>query len=298
MRAIIVSEAQAQEILVAEENSQTLEGTNGSIQHGFEQQSSGEILNSTSTMEFNGSSGVLSANFRSMSLKRIKRSDRRAGTVYHILNFTILNFTILADTVTEEKFTILFVAEFHVGTNELVFYVRTLSLPIVVIVHGNQEANAAASILWDNAFSENHRIPFKVPDQVKWFELIQTLNLKWKHELNCKFGLSDRAITFLGQKIFRGSNFNDKSIITWSMFNRESLPGRNFTFWQWFESVMSLMKNKLCIKHWNDHAIVGFISKQECESVLGREKSGTFMMRFSDSELGGLTVGLYFGHYQ
>ena len=73
-------------------------------------------------MEYNASSGVLSANFRSMSLKRIKRSERRA-----------------ADVVTEEKFTVLFVAEFHVGTNELVFYVRTLSLPIVVIVHGNQE---------------------------------------------------------------------------------------------------------------------------------------------------------------
>jgi len=74
------------------------------------------------------------------------------------------------------------------------------------------------------------------------------------------------------------------------MFNRENLPGRNFTFWQWFESVMSLMKSKLCIRHWNDHAIVGFISKQECESVLAAEAPGTFMMRFSDSELGGITV--------
>ena len=184
----------------------------------------------------------------------------------------------------------MFVAEFHVGTNELVFYVRTLSLPIVVIVHGNQEANAAASILWDNAFAEHQRVPFKVPDQVKWGQLVETLILKWKYELNCSFPLSERAIQFLGHKLFRGMSFTNQSIVTWSMFNRENLPNRSFTFWQWFESVMSLMKTKYCVRHWNDRAIVGFIQKQECEKILSNKELGTFMMRFSDSELGGLTV--------
>lgn len=31
---------------------------------------------------------------------------------------------------------------------------QTLSLPVVVTVHGNQECNALATVLWDNAFSE------------------------------------------------------------------------------------------------------------------------------------------------
>lgn len=31
---------------------------------------------------------------------------------------------------------------------------QTLSLPVVVVSHGNQECNALATILWDNAFSE------------------------------------------------------------------------------------------------------------------------------------------------
>ena len=82
---------------------------------------------------------VLSGHFR-----RIKRSDRRG-----------------ADTVTEEKFAILFHATFHVGSNEIVLVARTLSLPIVVIVHGNQEANASASILWDNAFAQRGRMLFQ-----------------------------------------------------------------------------------------------------------------------------------------
>lgn len=32
--------------------------------------------------------------------------------------------------------------------------IQALSLPLVVIVHGNQDNNAKATILWDNAFSE------------------------------------------------------------------------------------------------------------------------------------------------
>lgn len=43
------------------------------------------------------------------SLKRIKRSDRRG-----------------AESVTEEKFTVLFESQFSVGGNELVFHVKVL----------------------------------------------------------------------------------------------------------------------------------------------------------------------------
>ena len=31
---------------------------------------------------------------------------------------------------------------------------QTLSLPVVVIVHGSQDHNATATVLWDNAFAE------------------------------------------------------------------------------------------------------------------------------------------------
>lgn len=38
----------------------------------------------------------------------------------------------------------------------------TLSLPVVVIVHGNQEPHAWATVTWDNAFGEPGRMPFQV----------------------------------------------------------------------------------------------------------------------------------------
>lgn len=34
------------------------------------------------------------------------------------------------------------------------FSQQTLSLPVVVIVHGSQDNNATATVLWDNAFAE------------------------------------------------------------------------------------------------------------------------------------------------
>ena len=86
----------------------------------------------------------------------------------------------------------------------LILVVRALSLPLVVIVHGNQESNASASILWDNAFSLPGRTLFHVPDKVKWMDLVETLSSKWRRDLNCRFDLSARAIAYLGQKIFRG----------------------------------------------------------------------------------------------
>lgn len=101
---------------------------------------SGEILNNCCVMEYHQATGTLSAHFRNMvrtgpgrggevcpeprphnqllsprlppspapqSLKRIKRADRRG-----------------AESVTEEKFTVLFESQFSVGSNELVFQVK------------------------------------------------------------------------------------------------------------------------------------------------------------------------------
>jgi hypothetical protein len=35
-----------------------------------------------------------------------------------------------------------------------------MSSPLVVIVHGNQQPNAEATVIWDNAFAIHHRVRF------------------------------------------------------------------------------------------------------------------------------------------
>uniref|UniRef100_A0A8D0A0B2 Signal transducer and activator of transcription n=1 Tax=Sander lucioperca TaxID=283035 RepID=A0A8D0A0B2_SANLU len=237
---------------------------------------SGEILNNNCVMEYHQATGTLSAHFRNMSLKRIKRSDRRG-----------------AESVTEEKFTVLFESQFSVGGNELVFHVKTLSLPVVVIVHGSQDNNATATVLWDNAFAEPGRVPFIVPDKVQWPQLCEALDMKYKAEMHSGRGLSEDNMVFLAQKAFTSSSNNPEDFrnmtISWAQFNRESLPGRNFTFWQWFDGVVELMKKHLK-PHWNDGAILGFVNKQQAQDMLLSKPNGTFLLRFSDSEIGGITI--------
>ncbi|OBS65280.1 hypothetical protein A6R68_06203 [Neotoma lepida] len=253
VKATIISEQQAKSLL-----------KNENTRNDY----SGEILNNCCVMEYHQATGTLSAHFRNMSLKRIKRSDRRG-----------------AESVTEEKFTILFDSQFSVGGNELVFQVKTLSLPVVVIVHGSQDNNATATVLWDNAFAEPGRVPFAVPDKVLWPQLCEALNMKFKAEVQSNRGLTKENLVFLAQKLFNSSSshledYNSMSV-SWSQFNRENLPGRNYTFWQWFDGVMEV-------------AILGFVNKQQAHDLLINKPDGTFLLRFSDSEIGGITIAWKF----
>uniref|UniRef100_A0A9L0IQI0 Signal transducer and activator of transcription n=1 Tax=Equus asinus TaxID=9793 RepID=A0A9L0IQI0_EQUAS len=265
VKATIISEQQAKSLL-----------KNENTRNDY----SGEILNNCCVMEYHQATGTLSAHFRNMSLKRIKRSDRRG-----------------AESVTEEKFTILFESQFSVGGNELVFQVKTLSLPVVVIVHGSQDNNATATVLWDNAFAEPGRVPFAVPDKVLWPQLCEALNMKFKAEVQSNRGLTKENLVFLAQKLFNSSSshledYNSMSV-SWSQFNRENLPGRNYTFWQWFDGVMEVLKKHLK-PHWNDGAILGFVNKQQAHDLLINKPDGTFLLRFSDSEIGGITIAWKF----
>uniref|UniRef100_A0A8B9VXZ6 Signal transducer and activator of transcription 5B n=1 Tax=Anas zonorhyncha TaxID=75864 RepID=A0A8B9VXZ6_9AVES len=237
VKATIISEQQAKALLKNEST---------------RNESSGEILNNCCVMEYHQATGTLSAHFRNMSLKRIKRSDRRG-----------------AESVTEEKFTILFESQFSVGGNELVFQVKvkpptpgklrgtvptlwgwaeamgrprcptspptsapcrcppsrqTLSLPVVVIVHGSQDNNATATVLWDNAFAEPGRVPFAVPDKVQWPQLCEALNMKFKAEVQSSRGLTKENLVFLAQKLFNSTSTHledySSTTVSWSQFNR------------------------------------------------------------------------------
>ncbi|MEQ2297412.1 Signal transducer and activator of transcription 5B [Ameca splendens] len=117
--------------------------------------------------------------------------------------------------------------------------------------------------------------------------------MKYKAEVQSNRGLSEENLVFLAQKAFSSSSNNPDDYrsmtMTWSQFNRESLPGRNFTFWQWFDGVMELTKKHLK-PHWNDGAILGFVNKQQAQDMLMSKPNGTFLLRFSDSEIGGITI--------
>ncbi|XP_051171360.1 signal transducer and activator of transcription 5B isoform X2 [Leptopilina boulardi] len=237
-------------------------------------EASGDILNNTGTMEYHSATRQLSVSFRNMQLKKIKRAEKK-GT----------------ESVMDEKFSLFFQSQFSVGGGELVFQVWTLSLPVVVIVHGNQEPHAWATVTWDNAFAEPGRVPFVIPDKVPWGQVATALNVKFKSATGrC---LTEDNLRFLAEKAFRNTHPLTQDytnlLLSWAQFCKEPLPERNFTFWEWFYAVMKLTREHLR-NPWIDGYILGFLRKRQAEEMLANCPSGTFLMRFSDSELGGVTI--------
>lgn len=253
-------------------------------------ETSGEILNSYGRLEYQSKDGQLCCNFRNMQLKKIKRAEKK-GT----------------ESVMDEKFTLLFHSthRLHDPTSRgssvddvLTFDIWAMSLPVVVIVHGNQEPHAWATITWDNAFAKQNRLPFKVPESVYWANLGTVLSNKF--EYFCGRGLDEGNLKFLASKALRTELESDKNyhneLITWSQFAKDPLCERNFTFWEWFYSICKLTRDYLK-NMWIDRRILGFASRRNAENLLlnahqisSAQDNGTFLIRFSESELGGITV--------
>lgn len=182
-------------------------------------------------------------------------------------------------------------------------------MPVVVIVNVSQEPLSWATIVWDNAFSEINRIPFAVVDEVPWSKMAETLNMKF-HSLTGR-GLTEENLSFLckwyrlhlrnilkcilrnifniwisDEKISGGITiYNPELSISRSQFCKDTLPFRQFSFWDWFYSFMKLARDDLR-GTWVEGLIVGFVRKDKAEALLSNCQSGTFLLRFSDSILG------------
>lgn len=79
--------------------------------------SSGEILNNTGNMEYSQPQKTLTASFRNMQLKKIKRAEKK-GT----------------ESVMDEKFALLFQTNFNVGHGDLVYTVLIYNFSKYIVV--------------------------------------------------------------------------------------------------------------------------------------------------------------------
>ena len=59
----------------------------------------------------------------------------------------------------------------------------------------------------------------------------------------------------------------NKLMLTRSLFCKENLPDRNFTFWEWFYHVLILTSNHLQLL-WKEGHVTGFVSKEDANSKL------------------------------
>lgn len=151
-----------------------------------------------------------------------------------------------------------------------------------------------------------------------WGKVGEVLSMKFKATVGRE--LNPDCLRFLAGKAFRNASLieYDQVLLSWSQFSKEPIPDRSFTFWEWFYAILKVTKEHLA-KLWADdlvigmfldlissyiahththtHSIIdclnvatGFIGKKQAEDLLLKSPIGTFLLRYSDSELGGVTI--------
>ncbi|XP_021234755.1 signal transducer and activator of transcription 2 [Numida meleagris] len=61
-----------------------------------------------------------------------------------------------------------------------------------------------------------------------------------------------------------------------------------FSFWAWLDGILALLHDHLK-QLWKDGLILGFVSRKQEKKLLKVKRTGTFLIRFSESVLGGVT---------
>ncbi|MCP9265854.1 Signal transducer and activator of transcription 1 [Dirofilaria immitis] len=168
-----------------------------------------------------------------------------------------------SQTAIDQKYALLFhITPFQLG-NLGKFDVWTLSLPIMVTVHGSQDCDAQGAILWQRAFSDVNRTTLS-PEigSVSWKELAQVLRHKFAISTGAERTISDSDLSYMAEKLKVPVN-EERKLITLHRF----------------------------AKFWDEGWLIGFISKQDASSQMVGAPHPTFLLRFSDTQTGAVSIG-------
>lgn len=185
--------------------------------------------------------------------------------------------------VTEELHLITFTLAYAYCGLEL--KLETSTLPFVIISNNNQLSSAWASVLWFNMLSPNPKDQqfFTTPPPAPWPRLAEVLS--WQFQSTAERGLSREHLHMLAEKLF-GSKPPPDSALPWTKFSKDGAAG--FSFWAWLDGILALLHDHLK-QLWKDGLILGFVSRKQEKKLLKVKRSGTFLIRFSESVLGGVT---------
>ncbi|XP_069826571.1 signal transducer and activator of transcription 2 isoform X2 [Dendropsophus ebraccatus] len=189
-------------------------------------------------------------------------------------------------SVMEELHIITLKTQFNYGGVQL--NIEATTLPFVVISNFSQFVRALASVLWFNLLSTNPKDVtfFSNPPAAPWSLMANALS--WQFSYCTNRGLNADQLQMLRKKLC-GSVTNEDSVVTWSKFSKENMSRVSFTFWEWFDAVLALVKKHL-ENIWNDGSVMGFVSRSTEENLLKTMQQGTFLLRFSESMRdGGIT---------
>ncbi|XP_007420452.1 signal transducer and activator of transcription 4 [Python bivittatus] len=217
--------------------------------------------------------GTLSVEFRHLQPKEMKASGTNKGNE-------------IPQVVTEELHSVTF--ETQICLYGLTIDLETSSLPVVMISNVSQLPNAWASVIWYNlSTSEPQNLAFfNNPMPITLSQLLEVLS--WQFSSYVGRGLNSDQLGMLAEKLTGQQITSSDPQLSWSKFCKEHLPGKSFTFWTWLEAILDLIKKHI-LPLWIDGCIMGFVNKEKERALLKDKKPGTFLLRFSESNLGGIT---------
>uniref|UniRef100_A0A3Q4HEP4 Signal transducer and activator of transcription n=1 Tax=Neolamprologus brichardi TaxID=32507 RepID=A0A3Q4HEP4_NEOBR len=165
------------------------------------------------------------------------------------------------------------------------FYTTASTLPVVIISNSSQQQSAWASVLWFNMLSQDAKdvMFFVNTPAATWPQFGEMLS--WQFLSATKRGLDDTQLEMIANKLFGKKPNYDSCTVPWSKFTKENTPD---TFWVWFDGILMMVKTYL-EDLWRDGLIMGFVTKGKEKSLLKKKKRGTFLLRFSESVIGGIT---------
>ncbi|XP_041663565.1 signal transducer and activator of transcription 1-alpha/beta-like [Cheilinus undulatus] len=182
-------------------------------------------------------------------------------------------------TVLEELHIIKFVLNFkHAG---LECDIEASSLPLVVISSTNQVPAAWASVMWYNMLSNGAPTDlslFLKPPSLKWEQLSQVLS--WQFVSAAKLGLNEDQLSTLRDKFVD----NPEGLVHWKDFSK--CDKKESSAWFWIDGILDLIQKHLA-DIWQDGSIMGFVSRARTEELLQEKQTGTFLLRFSESNKDG-----------
>uniref|UniRef100_A0A672JK58 Signal transducer and activator of transcription n=1 Tax=Salarias fasciatus TaxID=181472 RepID=A0A672JK58_SALFA len=216
-------------------------------------------------------SGGMVADFRHLTLK-----EQKSGVSGKVISDISLS-------VTEELHLIYFNTVFELKGFSV--ELQASSLPVVIISNSSQQQSAGASVLWFNMLSQNPKdvLFFANTPAAPWPQFGEMLS--WQFLSATKRGLDAAHLEMIAHRLFGKQSNYDTCKVSWSKFNKESAPD---TFYVWFDGILVLVKTFL-EDLWREGLIMGFVSKGKEKSLLKKQQRGTFLLRFSESVIGGIT---------
>ncbi|XP_068146192.1 signal transducer and transcription activator-like isoform X1 [Drosophila tropicalis] len=193
--------------------------------------------------------------------------------------------------VLEDKHALLFCTEIVINTERV--YIWSISDPVVQITNGNQQRIAEGTIFWMTYFPMKTLDPFTVYDWVSCQDLTRALEKEFRKRIPHR-PLCYVNIAYI-YKIIRA--FAKQDWISSKMFFKTFWQS-DHSFWEWFYNLMKFLQPEKSNRNtgtsvqaiWQAGYIAGFISNEKAAELLKDQRVGTFIIRFSESNINALNV--------